>query len=76
MPTTDDLYHFLTQGLGKIDGVRDWTANVELLTIKRGFLETPWSRDREPEAIDADDEESLVGRVPDAPVVAAVGSEA
>ena len=33
MPTTDDLYHFLTQGLGKIDGVRDWTANVELLTI-------------------------------------------
>ena len=49
MPTTDDLYHFLTQGLGKIEGVRDWTANVELLTIKRGFLETPWSRDREPE---------------------------
>ena len=38
MPTTNDLYHFLTQGLGKIDGVRDWTANVELLTIKRGFL--------------------------------------
>ena len=76
MPTTDDLYHFLTQGLGKIEGVRDWTANVELLTIKRGFLETPWSRDREPQAIDGDDEESLVGRAPDAPVVAAVRSEA
>lgn len=45
MPTTDDVYTFLTRGLGKIDGVRDWQANVELLTIKRGFLETPWWRD-------------------------------
>jgi DNA-binding Lrp family transcriptional regulator len=42
LPTTDDVYHFVTRGLGRIQGVRDWQANVELLTIKRGFLETPW----------------------------------
>lgn len=42
MATTEDVYTFLTQRLGKIDGVLGWTANVELLTIKRGFLETPW----------------------------------
>jgi DNA-binding Lrp family transcriptional regulator len=42
LPTTEDVYHFVTRGLGRIEGVRDWQANVELLTIKRGFLETPW----------------------------------
>jgi len=42
MPTTDDVYTFVTKGLGKIDGVQSWVANVELLTVKRGFLETPW----------------------------------
>jgi len=42
MPTTDDVYAFVTKGLGKIDGVQSWVANVELLTVKRGFLETPW----------------------------------
>jgi hypothetical protein len=82
MPTTDDLYRFLTQGLGKIDGVRDWTANVELLTIKRGFLETPWSRDGEPELlIEVDDDASADGLVETpgsavAAVAAVVGSEA
>lgn len=52
MPTTDDVYAFLTRGLGKIEGVRDWQANVELLTIKRGFLETPWWRSPEANADD------------------------
>ncbi len=42
LPTTEDVYQFVTRGLGRIEGVRDWQANVELLTIKRGFLETPW----------------------------------
>jgi len=42
MPTTEDLFQFITHGLGKIEGVRDWQANVELFTVKRGFLETPW----------------------------------
>lgn len=42
MPSTRDVYEFVTQGLGKIDGVLGWVANVELLTLKRGFLETPW----------------------------------
>ncbi len=44
LPTTEDVYHFVTRGLGRIEGVRDWQANVELLTVKRGFLETPWWR--------------------------------
>ena len=44
MPSTEDLYRFVTDGLGRIDGVLGWTASVELLTIKRGFLETPWWR--------------------------------
>ena len=44
MPSTEDVYRFVTQGLGKIDGVLGWSASVELLTIKRGFLETPWWR--------------------------------
>lgn len=44
LPTTEDVYQFVTGGLGRIDGVRDWQANVELLTVKRGFLETPWWR--------------------------------
>ena len=42
MPSTQDVYDFVTQGLGKIDGVLGWAANVELLTLRRGFLETPW----------------------------------
>lgn len=42
MPSTQDLYRFVTEGLGQIDGVLGWAANVELLTLKRGFLETPW----------------------------------
>jgi DNA-binding Lrp family transcriptional regulator len=44
MPSTEDVYEFVTQGLGKIDGVLGWSANVELLTVKRGFIETPWWR--------------------------------
>lgn len=45
MPSTEDVYDFVTEGLGKIDGVLGWATNVELLTLKRGFLETPWWRD-------------------------------
>ncbi|MGO4601969.1 Lrp/AsnC family transcriptional regulator [Terrabacter sp. 2YAF2] len=42
MPSSKDVFEFMTEGLGRIDGVRGWTASVELLTVKRGFLETPW----------------------------------
>lgn len=44
MPSTPKLYEFLTEQLGQIEGVRGWEACVELLTIRRGFLETPWWR--------------------------------
>ncbi|MCI2418231.1 Lrp/AsnC family transcriptional regulator [Saccharopolyspora sp. K220] len=43
MPTTEDLYRFVTGTLGSIDGVRSWQANVEALTVKRGFVVVPWA---------------------------------
>ncbi|PKW27854.1 DNA-binding Lrp family transcriptional regulator [Phycicoccus duodecadis] len=44
LPSTSEVYSFLTQVLGRIDGVLGWEASLELLTITRGFLETPWWR--------------------------------
>ena len=43
-PTTSDVFTFVTETLGGLDGVQGWTAGVKLLTMKRGFSETPWSR--------------------------------
>lgn len=42
LPTTRDVFEFVTKTLGGLPGVRDWTAHMELLTFKRGFIETPW----------------------------------
>jgi DNA-binding Lrp family transcriptional regulator len=42
LPTTRDVFEFVTKTLGQLPGVRGWTANMELLTFKRGFIETPW----------------------------------
>ncbi|GAA5017038.1 Lrp/AsnC family transcriptional regulator [Terrabacter aeriphilus] len=50
MPSSEDVFTFLTEGLGRIDGVLGWSASVELLTVKRGFLETPWWLDAVDEA--------------------------
>ncbi len=44
-PSQDALFTFLTQTLASLDGVRGWEASMELLTIRRGFVETPWWRD-------------------------------
>ena len=44
LPTTSDVFDFVTNTLGRLDGVQGWTAGVELLSVKRGFIETPWSR--------------------------------
>jgi hypothetical protein len=44
LPTTSDIFTFVTETLGGLAGVQGWTAGVELLTLKRGFIETPWSR--------------------------------
>nr|MDT0658135.1 Lrp/AsnC family transcriptional regulator [Micromonospora sp. DSM 115978] len=46
LPTHADLFRFTTQTLGGIDGIRAWTASVELLTVKRGFVITPWAARR------------------------------
>lgn len=42
--TSEDLYSFMTDQLAAMPGVIGWTASLELLTIKRGFVETPWWR--------------------------------
>lgn len=41
---TEDLYSFFIDSLAALPGVTGWTASIELLTIKRGFVETPWWR--------------------------------
>jgi DNA-binding Lrp family transcriptional regulator len=43
-PSTADLYSFMTATLSMLEGVRGWTAAMELLFLKRGFVETPWWR--------------------------------
>lgn len=42
LPTTKDIFEFTTKTLGQLEGVRGWTANMVLLTFRRGFVETPW----------------------------------
>lgn len=44
LPDAGTLFEFLTKDLARMDGVRSWEAGSELLTFKRGFLETPWWR--------------------------------
>lgn len=46
--STKDLYEFMTSQLTALDGILGWSASVELLTIKRGFVETPWWRREAP----------------------------
>lgn len=43
-PSTRGLFEFTTSTLAKLDGVVGWSASVELLSLKRGFVETPWWR--------------------------------
>ncbi|NLP82841.1 Lrp/AsnC family transcriptional regulator [Microbacterium sp. CFH 90308] len=42
--SVDDLFRFVTDSLAHLEGVEGWTANMELLFLKRGFVETPWWR--------------------------------
>jgi DNA-binding Lrp family transcriptional regulator len=53
-PDNDALHAFLTDTLAAIDGVRGWEASMELLTLRRGFVETPWWRAELPHAQAAD----------------------
>lgn len=43
-PSQAALFSFLTETLATLDGVRGWQASMELLTVRRGFVETPWWR--------------------------------
>lgn len=46
MPTTADIHHFTSRTLASVPGVQSWTAGVQLLTVKRGFLMVPWAEAR------------------------------
>ena len=54
LPSTADLYPFITSTLSRLEGVQGWNASMELLYLKRGFVETPWWRtDIQPRVSDA-----------------------
>ncbi|MET3805517.1 DNA-binding Lrp family transcriptional regulator [Nakamurella sp. UYEF19] len=42
--STSSLFEFITTVLAKLDGVLGWSASMELMFLKRGFVETPWWR--------------------------------
>lgn len=42
--SNDALYHFITDTLAGLGGVLGWEAAMELLSLKRGYIETPWWR--------------------------------
>jgi DNA-binding Lrp family transcriptional regulator len=44
--STRGLFEFTTATLAKMEGVVGWNASVELLSLKRGFVEAPWWRDQ------------------------------
>ncbi|MDF5755347.1 Lrp/AsnC family transcriptional regulator [Spongiactinospora sp. TRM90649] len=44
MRDTSDLHRFTGHALAEIPGVRTWTANVQLVTVKRDFLRVPAAR--------------------------------
>ena len=43
-PSVADLNDFISHTLALLDGVEGWTGAMELLYLKRGFVETPWWR--------------------------------
>lgn len=51
VPTTADLHRFTSSTLASVPGVQSWTAGVQVLTVKRGFLMVPWAEDRIAEAL-------------------------
>ncbi|WP_430591716.1 Lrp/AsnC family transcriptional regulator [Humidisolicoccus flavus] len=42
LPSTESLHEFMIDTIAQIEGVRGWTASMELVFMKRGFIETPW----------------------------------
>ncbi|GAB3598924.1 Lrp/AsnC family transcriptional regulator [Microbacterium tumbae] len=44
LPTTESLHDFMTGTIAHLKGVRGWNASMELVFMKRGFIETPWWR--------------------------------
>ncbi|NYK08856.1 Lrp/AsnC family transcriptional regulator [Leifsonia naganoensis] len=43
-PSVAELNDFISHTLSALEGVEGWTGAMELLYLKRGFVETPWWR--------------------------------
>jgi DNA-binding Lrp family transcriptional regulator len=43
-PDVPALHSFLSDTIARLEGVRGWEASMELLTVRRGYAETPWWR--------------------------------
>lgn len=43
-PSAADLHAFMTGPLSGLEGVEGWSASMELVFLKRGFVETSWWR--------------------------------
>ncbi len=43
-PSPVELFGFIQRILAVLDGVEGWNASIELVYLKRGFVETPWWR--------------------------------
>lgn len=43
-PSPVELFGFIQRTLSVLDGVEGWNASIELVYLKRGFVETPWWR--------------------------------
>lgn len=46
LPSTESLHDFMTGTIAHLKGVRGWNASMELVFMKRGFIEAPWWRDQ------------------------------
>jgi len=42
--SSEELYSFTSDTLSNLDGIMGWRASIELMTVKRGFIHTPWAK--------------------------------
>jgi DNA-binding Lrp family transcriptional regulator len=42
--SSEELYSVTSDTLANLDGIMGWRASIELMTVKRGFIHTPWAK--------------------------------
>lgn len=53
LPSTELIHEFVTGTIGALEGVEGWSAYMELVFIKRGFMRTRWWRGQLPTSTEA-----------------------